>query len=66
MEPILLNYPPQVAEQAVDGMMQQAEQDPNCDENKKAIFKDVQILVKFAISQLLPLPAPSGTGEHKN
>lgn len=66
MEPIKFNYPPRVAEEAVDDMVRNAEKDPECNETIMAIYKDIQTLVKFATKLLTPVSAPGGTGEHKN
>ena len=69
MEPIKFNYPPDVAAKFVDEMTEHAKNDPNASEQQRAVFEDIQTMVHFAKSQLMPLqataPAEPGTN-HKS
>lgn len=57
MEPIKFNYPPDVAVKFVDEMTEHAKNDPNANEQERAVFEDIQTMVHFAKSQLIPLQA---------
>lgn len=59
MEPIKFNYPPDVAAKFVDEMTEYAKNDPKASEKERAVFEDIQTMVHFAKSQLLPLQAPA-------
>ena len=59
MELIKFNYPPDVAARFVDEMTELAKNDPNASEQHRAIFEDIQTMVHFVKSQLLPLQAPA-------
>lgn len=59
MEPIKFNFPPDVAVKCVDDMTDEAKNDPNASEQQRAVFEDIQTLVHFAKSQLLPIQAPA-------
>ena len=57
MEPIKFNYPPDVAAKFVDKMTEHAKNDPNASEQQRAVFEDIQTMVHFAKSHLMPLKA---------
>jgi hypothetical protein len=59
MEPIKFNYPPDVAAKFVDEMTESAKNDPKASEKERAVFEDIQTMVHFAKSQLIPLEATS-------
>ena len=57
MELIKFNYKPDVAAKFVDEMTEHAKNDPNASEQQRAVFEDIQTMVHFAKSQLMPLQA---------
>lgn len=66
MEPIKFNYPPDVAVKCVDDMTEHTKNDPEASEQQRAVFEDIQTLVHFAKSQLLPIQAPAPTESGNN
>ena len=48
-----------MAAKFVDEMTEYAKNDPKASEKERAVFEDIQTMVHFAKSQLLPLQAPA-------
>lgn len=46
-----------MAAKFVDEMTEHAKNDPNASEQQRAVFEDIQTMVHFAKSQLIPLQA---------
>lgn len=56
MKPLQFNYPPDVAVSFVEHMVKNTKTDPQATSEQRAVIEDVQTLVKFAQSQLRPVP----------
>lgn len=54
-----------MAVKSVDDMTECAKNDPEASEQERAVFEDIQTLVHFAKSKLLPVQAPEQTDSAK-
>lgn len=60
MEPIKFNYRPDVAVKAIDTMVEQNANDPECEPKQRKIFEDMQTLVHLGFSTLSKEPLKTG------
>lgn len=56
MEPLKFNYRPDVAVKAIDTMVEQNANDPECVPEQRKIFEDMQTLVHLGASMLCEEP----------
>lgn len=69
MELIKFHYPPNVAVAFIDATVEEVKKDPEANPKQKAIFEDVQTMLRLALEHLEPVKAtaPGGTGlKHKS
>lgn len=57
MEPLKFNYRPDVAVKAIDTMVEQKANDPECVPEQRKIFEDMQTLVHLGMSCLSKEPS---------